>query len=195
MYTTLHPSPVGDILLRADDEGRLTELYLRHDGADGHRRPVRRGPRAARRLLRGRARGLRPAARAARHRLPAARLGRARADPVRRDDLLLGARPPAGRPEARPGGRARERPQPDLDRHPLPPRHRGRRLTGGLRRRARAEAAGCSTTRPSPRAGGCPSASRRLPGGVEHAGPLHRRELAHDRSRERVRARRSGGGG
>jgi methylated-DNA-[protein]-cysteine S-methyltransferase len=33
MYTTLHPSPVGDILLRADDEGRLTELYLRHDGA------------------------------------------------------------------------------------------------------------------------------------------------------------------
>ena len=34
MHTTLHPSPVGDILLRADDEGRLTELYLRHDGAD-----------------------------------------------------------------------------------------------------------------------------------------------------------------
>jgi methylated-DNA-[protein]-cysteine S-methyltransferase len=34
MYTTLHPSPVGDILLRADDEGRLTELYLRHDGAE-----------------------------------------------------------------------------------------------------------------------------------------------------------------
>jgi methylated-DNA-[protein]-cysteine S-methyltransferase len=33
MFTTLHPSPVGDILLRADDEGRLTELYLRHDGA------------------------------------------------------------------------------------------------------------------------------------------------------------------
>jgi methylated-DNA-[protein]-cysteine S-methyltransferase len=31
MYTTLHPSPVGDILLRADDEGRLTALYLRHD--------------------------------------------------------------------------------------------------------------------------------------------------------------------
>ena len=31
MYTTLHPSPVGDILLRADEEGRLTALYLRHD--------------------------------------------------------------------------------------------------------------------------------------------------------------------
>src|SRR5687767_784374 len=31
MYTTLHPSPVGDILLKADSEGRLTDLYLRHD--------------------------------------------------------------------------------------------------------------------------------------------------------------------
>jgi methylated-DNA-[protein]-cysteine S-methyltransferase len=30
-YTTLHPSPVGDILLRAGADGRLTELYLRHD--------------------------------------------------------------------------------------------------------------------------------------------------------------------
>ena len=33
MYTTLHPSPVGDILLRADAEGRLTDLHLRHNGA------------------------------------------------------------------------------------------------------------------------------------------------------------------
>jgi methylated-DNA-[protein]-cysteine S-methyltransferase len=33
MYTTIHASPVGDILLRADHQGRLTELYLRHDGA------------------------------------------------------------------------------------------------------------------------------------------------------------------
>jgi methylated-DNA-[protein]-cysteine S-methyltransferase len=31
MHTTLHPSPVGDILLKADDDGRLTDLYLRHD--------------------------------------------------------------------------------------------------------------------------------------------------------------------
>jgi methylated-DNA-[protein]-cysteine S-methyltransferase len=31
MYTSLHPSPVGDILLKADDDGRLTDLYLRHD--------------------------------------------------------------------------------------------------------------------------------------------------------------------
>ena len=33
MYTTLHPSPVGDLLLSADDHGRLTELFTRHDGA------------------------------------------------------------------------------------------------------------------------------------------------------------------
>jgi methylated-DNA-[protein]-cysteine S-methyltransferase len=31
MYSTLHPSPVGDVLLKADDEGRLTGLFLRHD--------------------------------------------------------------------------------------------------------------------------------------------------------------------
>jgi methylated-DNA-[protein]-cysteine S-methyltransferase len=31
MHSTLHPSPVGDILLQADDEGRLTGLFLRHD--------------------------------------------------------------------------------------------------------------------------------------------------------------------
>jgi methylated-DNA-[protein]-cysteine S-methyltransferase len=33
MYTTIHPSPVGDLLLRADADGRLTDLYTRHDGA------------------------------------------------------------------------------------------------------------------------------------------------------------------
>ena len=38
MYTTLHPSPVGDILLTADEDGHLTGLFLRHDvtgGGDG----------------------------------------------------------------------------------------------------------------------------------------------------------------
>ena len=35
MFTTLHPSPVGDLQLRADADGRLTGLYLRHDGAGG----------------------------------------------------------------------------------------------------------------------------------------------------------------
>jgi methylated-DNA-[protein]-cysteine S-methyltransferase len=35
VYRTLHPSPVGDLQLHADAEGRLTGLYLRHDGSDG----------------------------------------------------------------------------------------------------------------------------------------------------------------
>ena len=35
MYRTLHPSPVGDIQLHADADGRLTALYLRHDGSGG----------------------------------------------------------------------------------------------------------------------------------------------------------------
>jgi methylated-DNA-[protein]-cysteine S-methyltransferase len=38
VYRTIHPSPVGDLQLHADPEGRLTGLYLRHDGttaADG----------------------------------------------------------------------------------------------------------------------------------------------------------------
>src|SRR3954465_8611265 len=39
MYTTIHPSPVGDILLRADEDGRLTDLFLRHDGAHDSRGP------------------------------------------------------------------------------------------------------------------------------------------------------------
>ena len=35
MYRTLHPSPVGDVQLHADADGRLTGLYLRHDGTGG----------------------------------------------------------------------------------------------------------------------------------------------------------------
>jgi methylated-DNA-[protein]-cysteine S-methyltransferase len=35
MYTTLHPSPVGDILLKADESGDLTGLFLRHDVTEG----------------------------------------------------------------------------------------------------------------------------------------------------------------
>ena len=39
MYSILHPSPVGDIQLHADAEGRLTGLYLRHDGTGTHDGP------------------------------------------------------------------------------------------------------------------------------------------------------------
>jgi methylated-DNA-[protein]-cysteine S-methyltransferase len=35
VYRTLHPSPVGELQLHADAEGRLTGLYTRHDGAGG----------------------------------------------------------------------------------------------------------------------------------------------------------------
>jgi methylated-DNA-[protein]-cysteine S-methyltransferase len=35
VYRTLHPSPVGDVQLHADADGRLTGLYLRHDGTGG----------------------------------------------------------------------------------------------------------------------------------------------------------------
>jgi methylated-DNA-[protein]-cysteine S-methyltransferase len=35
VFTTLHPSPVGDVQLHADADGRLTGLYLRHDGTGG----------------------------------------------------------------------------------------------------------------------------------------------------------------
>ena len=39
MYSAIHPTPVGDIQLHADADGRVTGLYLRHDGtatsADG----------------------------------------------------------------------------------------------------------------------------------------------------------------
>ena len=39
-FSTLHPSPVGDILLRAGEDGRLTDLYLRHE----NRAPAGGGP-------------------------------------------------------------------------------------------------------------------------------------------------------
>ena len=102
---------------------------------------------AARRVLPPRAADVRPAARPARHAVPARDLARALDDPVRRDDLVRGAGrdgsagPP---PRARSGG---ERSEPAPDRRPLPPGHRQGRLAHRLRRRAADEA------RP-PRAGG-----------------------------------------
>ena len=74
--------------------------------------------------------GVRRPARARRHAVPARRLAGARPDPVRRDTLVRRA----GGPDRAAGGRARgrggERPQPGLDRAPLPPR---RRRDGALR--------------------------------------------------------------
>ena len=39
MYSAIHPSPVGDLQLHADAEGRLTGLYMRHDGSGGQDGP------------------------------------------------------------------------------------------------------------------------------------------------------------
>ena len=91
-------------------------------------------------VLRGHAPRLRPADRHARQRLPGARLGRAAAHPVRRDDQL----PRAGRARRRrrglPRRRSRQRLEPRGGRGPLPPRHRDRRRAGRLRRRAAGQA-------------------------------------------------------
>src|SRR5918999_1002177 len=94
VYSTLHPSPVGDIQPHADAEGRLTGLYLRHDGTGTHDGPFD----AAREQLDAYFAGELEAfdLPLAPHAVPAPRLGAAREDPVRRDDLLQGARAPAG---------------------------------------------------------------------------------------------------
>ncbi len=39
MYSAIHPSPIGDLQLHADAEGRLTGLYMRHDGSGGQNGP------------------------------------------------------------------------------------------------------------------------------------------------------------
>ena len=39
MYSAIHPSPVGDLQLHADAEGRLTGLYMRRDGSGGQDGP------------------------------------------------------------------------------------------------------------------------------------------------------------
>ena len=39
VYSAIHPSPVGDLQLHADADGRLTGLYMRHDGSGGQDGP------------------------------------------------------------------------------------------------------------------------------------------------------------
>ena len=39
VYSAIHPSPVGDLQLHADADGRLTGLYMRHDGSGGQYGP------------------------------------------------------------------------------------------------------------------------------------------------------------
>ena len=119
-------SPVGRILLTGDERA-LGGLYLLDAGErsasvrpEWTRRPG--GFAAAAEQLAeyfaGVAEGVRPAARAARHPVPARGLGGARQDPLRVDDELRRgrrrARQVTGRFARR---RARQRAQPDLDHH------------------------------------------------------------------------------
>ena len=140
MYTTLHPSPVGDILLKADGEGRLTDLYLRHDATeagDGPFDAVREQLDAyfAGELeefdlplaLHGTEFQLRVWDQLAR--IPFAETISYKELALRLGDLKL----------VRAVGLANGR-NPDLHRHPVSPRHRRRRHPGRVRRRARSQA-------------------------------------------------------
>ena len=111
------------------DRDPVARRCTRAGAAGGHaRRSLAPGPvrhrHAAGRVFRGRAHRVRPAAGTARQRFPARGVARAGRDPVRRDAQLCRyrARDRAAGGGAR-GGRG-ERAQPDLDRHPLPPRRR-----------------------------------------------------------------------
>ena len=98
-HLVLQDTPVGPLTLVAED-GALVGVWMedqRHhpgDAAHGSERPAPttrsccwwRRPAAG--VLRGRADGVRPAAGTAGHRVPAPRVGRARGDPLRRDDVL-----------------------------------------------------------------------------------------------------------
>ncbi len=62
--------------------------------------------------------------------------GALRQNPLRGDVELFSARWEDRQQPRLPGGRFGQRPQPCCDHRPLPPRHRGKRVAGGLRWRA-----------------------------------------------------------
>ncbi|CAK7279767.1 hypothetical protein SGPA1_10545 [Streptomyces misionensis JCM 4497] len=108
----------------------------------GELRPARRLPvllrrhtGAADRLLLRRAAGVHRPARAARHPVPAQRLGAADPYPLRGDPQLRPARRRPRQARRLPRGRPRQRPQSRRHHRPLPPRRRHRRQPHRLRRR------------------------------------------------------------
>ena len=142
LYTTIS-SPIDDLLLTGDGE-RLTRLYMRPvDGSDwrigpGWRRDAAPFADVESQLDAYFAGELRA------FDVPLAPAGTAFQRAVW--DLLLAipfgetaslrrAGPAAGQAERLAGGRARQRQQPDLDHHPLPPGDRQHRLTDRLWRR------------------------------------------------------------
>ena len=118
-------TPVGELTLVASARGcaRCCGRTNAHGRvpvaeADGCRCRGRRDPRATRsrqlgEYFAGERTEFDLPARPGRHRVPAAGVAGAAHDPVRRDDLLRRAGPPARRPEQVAGRRRGERPQPD----------------------------------------------------------------------------------
>ena len=98
-YSTL-TTPIGELMLTADDDGALTGVNLpnRHPDPAGWERDDELLADARRQLTEyfaGERTDVRPAAAARRRAVPAARLGGAAADPLRRDGLLRRDRPRA----------------------------------------------------------------------------------------------------
>ena len=155
-------TPLGAMLALADDSGPPAPRIPRRPraGAEGPgprrvprprgdpRRPSppRRRRRPARRLLRRPPADVRRPPRPARLAVAARRLGRSAGDPAGRDPLVRAARRIPRPPDRQPRRGARQRPEPDRDRRPLPPRHPRRRLALRLRRAARGGSDGSSTT-------------------------------------------------
>jgi len=145
-HTTID-TPFGELTLVADD-GTLSGVYFpghwtRPDPATFGERSERGFEEVERQLAEyfaGDRTELRAADIRRGRRLPAARLGAHRSDPLRADDDVRGARTRARQADARPQGRCRRRPQPALGDRPVSPRRRRGRKAHRLRRRPTAQA-------------------------------------------------------
>ena len=107
--------------------------------------------RAARRVLRGPADGVRPSARPCRHAVSAAGVARPRVDPLRDDAQLRRAGPPARTPTGCACRRRGERAEPGSDRPPVPPPRGLGREAHRLRRRPRRQALAAGARESDPR--------------------------------------------
>ena len=126
---------------RADDDGRLTGLYLRHDGRRGGDGPFDAAREQLDAYFAGELEDVRPAARPARHARSSCACGTSsRASPSPRRSPTRSSRCRLGDLKlVRAVGLANGR-NPGVHRHSLSPRHRSRRDPGGVRRRARSQA-------------------------------------------------------
>ena len=130
-------------------------LGVVEDGRSDH---LDRGARAARVLFRRPAPAFRRAARSARHAVPTSGLGRACRDPLRRDAQLWRRRRRDRATHRFARGGRRQRPQPDFDHRPMPPRNRCRRKPDRFCRRSRGQADPAGPSRDTGR-GACSDAA------------------------------------